>query len=73
MFSASVKQILEQSKSTIDDEGDKTVRDAVIAHSRRYYAREKKMQITKTDISIEKKQTVKNKGTKKKPVPMIDD
>ena len=57
----------------LEDEGDKTVRDAVIAHSRRYYAREQKNADNKNRHTIEKKQTVKNKGTKKKTVPMIDD
>jgi hypothetical protein len=57
----------------LEDEGDKIVRDTVIVHSRKCYAREQENTGNKNRRTIEKKQTVKNKSTKKKPVPMIDD
>ena len=57
----------------LEDQGNKTVRDAVITHSRKCYARKQENTDNKNRRTIEKKQTVKNKSTKKKPVPMIDD
>lgn len=57
----------------LEDQGNKTVRDAVITHSRKCYARKQENTDNKNRRTIEKKQTVKNKVTKKKPVPMIDD
>ena len=57
----------------LEDQGNKTVRDAVITHSRKCYARKQENTNSSGQRTTKKKQTTKDKNAEKKSIPMIDD
>jgi putative uncharacterized protein (fragment) len=57
----------------LEDEGNKTVRDAVITHSRKCYAREQESADSSDRRTTKEKQTTKDKDAEKKSTLMIDD
>ena len=57
----------------LEDQGNKTVRDAVITHSRKCYARKQENTNSSGRRTTKKKQTTKDKNAEKKSIPMIDD
>ena len=57
----------------LEGQGNKTIRDAVITHSRKCYARKQENTDNSGQRTTKKKQTTKDKNAEKKSIPMIDD